>query len=268
VLVLACTAATFFTPYHYLLYKQIFSYMFVETAVFDNIVELHPMFFRSPQDWIVLMLALTAAFACGWKRGIRLFPVLLLMMAAFLAFRARRDTWVLALVALAVIGESFGSYRLAGAYRFTKMQTSLAIFAGSLVLSVLAYGRGLSESGLERVVDENYPARAAAYVRDKKLPGPIFNHYDWGGFLVWSLPSLRVITDGRAELYSDSRLARSLRTWEGAPGWQTDPDLRQAKLIIADHGRALTALLRTDPGYQIVYEDATSVVFVHAGPAS
>ena len=262
VLFLACTASTFVTPYHFLIYKQIFNYMFAQAEVFQFIVELHPMFFRTPQDWIVLMLGLSGAFACGWAHGMRPFSVLLLLMATFLAFRARRDAWVLALVALAVIGESFGSFRPTGSYRLTKVQATLAIFAGALVLYLLALGRGITETGLEKVVEEKYPVRAAAYIRDQKLPGPIFNHYDWGGFLLWSLPSLRVVTDGRAELYSDLRFQRSLGTWDGAPGWQIDPDLGLANLVVADHERPLTALLRLDSRYKIVYEDATAVVFV------
>ncbi|MGE5220469.1 MAG: hypothetical protein ACM3SP_25980 [Chloroflexota bacterium] len=262
VLVFACTAATLLTPYHYLIYKQVFDYMFVQTAAFDYIAELHPMFFRAPQDWIVLLLALAAAFALGWGRGWRPFPLLLLLMAALLAFRARRDAWVLALVALATIGEAFGSYRSTEAYRFTKTQAALAICIGAVVLYTLALSRGISEAGLEKIVEEKYPVRAAAFVRDKKLSGPVFNHYDWGGFLLWSLPSIGVVTDGRTNLYEDSQIERSLSTWDGAPGWQADPDLRRANLIIADKGRALTTLLRADPRYKIAYEDATAVVFV------
>ena len=263
-IVLACTAATLLTPYHYLIYKQVFDYMFVQTAAFDYIAELHPMFFRAPQDWIVLLLALSAAFALGWARGLRPYPLLLLLMAALLAFRARRDAWVLALVALAVIGEAWGSYRPTGAYPFTKAQAALAICIGGVALYSIALGRGISEAGLKKIVEEKYPVRAAAFVREKKLSGPVFNHYDWGGFLLWSLPSIGVVTDGRTNLYDDSRIERSLSTWDGAPGWQSDPDLRRANLIIADKGRALTTLLRADPRYEIAYEDATAVVFVHA----
>src|SRR5207249_7352561 len=77
----------------------------VQTRVFQNIEEFHPMFFRSPEDWLVLALALGAAFSLGWHRETRPFPYFLFSMGALVAFRARRDAWVLVAASLAIISE-------------------------------------------------------------------------------------------------------------------------------------------------------------------
>jgi len=87
----ACFAATLLTPFHLLLYRQILDYVGGQTGIFQNITELHPMFFRSPGDWLVLFLALSAAFALGWRQKWTPYPTLMLIMGAFWAFRARRD---------------------------------------------------------------------------------------------------------------------------------------------------------------------------------
>jgi hypothetical protein len=68
--------------------------------------------------------------------------------------------------------------------------------------------------------------------------------------------------DGRVNLYGDAKFERSLKTWQGGTGWEADPDLMKANLVIAQKGRELTSLLRTNPRYKIVYEDPVAVVFV------
>lgn len=42
---------------------------------------------------------------------------------------------------------------------------------------------------------------AVDFVRENKLPGPIFNNFDVGSFLIWKLPEEKVFIDGRPEAY-------------------------------------------------------------------
>jgi hypothetical protein len=259
---LACAGATLLTPYHLLLYKQVIEYMFERSSGFQYISELHPMFFRSVGDWIALLLALTAAFALGWRRSWSPFPIALYLMATALAFRARRDVWMLSLVAVAIIADSARRFQAAAPYRFSSGQLSATVAAVALALYALALNRGLTEKQLQAAVAAKFPVNAVAHVKTNKLAGPLYNHYDWGGFLLWSLPELPPVMDGRTNLFDDARIERSLETWNGGRGWETDPDLLKAKLVIAEKDRALTHLLRTQPNYKIVYEDGTAVVFV------
>ena len=83
--------------------------------------------------------------------------------------------------------------------------------------------RQISERNLQTVVQSVYPVGAVNYVKQHQLPGPLFNDYDWGGFILWSLPSLPVVMDGRVNLYGDEKFERSLNTWQGGKGW--DPIL-------------------------------------------
>src|SRR5262245_12309244 len=81
---LACIAATFATPYSYLLYVQIAEYI-GQTSVFLNIAELHPNYFRSPDSWLILLLTVATAFILGWRRKWLPFPTLLFLLATFAA---------------------------------------------------------------------------------------------------------------------------------------------------------------------------------------
>jgi len=258
----ACAVATLLTPYHVLLYRQIFDYMGGQTGIFQNITELHPMFFRSPGDWLVLFLALSAAFALGWRQKWTPYPILLLIMAAFWAFRARRDVWALVLIAVSVIGESARLFRSPVAARMTKCRIALCSATVAAVLLAVGWARQITEGNLQAVVQRIYPVGAVNYVKQQQLAGPLFNDYDWGGFLLWSLPGLPVVMDGRVNLYGDQKFERSLNTWQGSKGWESDPDLMRAKVVIAQKDRRLTSLLRVNPNYRIVYEDNVAVVFV------
>lgn len=75
------------------------------------------------------------------------------------------------------------------------------------------------------------------------------------------IPELPVVIDGRTNLHGDRRLEQLWGVWQAQPGWDTNPEMRSAKLIVADHGRPLTWLLRRDPRYRISYEDPTAVIF-------
>lgn len=258
---LACIAATFLTPYHYLLYKQILEYV-GQTGVFLNISELHPMFFRSPDSWLVLMLTITTAFILGWRRNWLPFPTLLFLLGAVLAFRARRDAWFLVRTAIWVIGDCGRALWPGRSFAFSKAQIAASAVAVAAILFLVGIARQISAASLQGIVEQKFPVRAVNYVNANQLPGPLFNDYDWGGYLLWSLPRLPVAIDGRLNLYGEDRLERSLNTWDGRPGWNSDPDLAGAKLVIANKQRMLVSLLRSDPRFKIVYEDSIAAVFV------
>jgi hypothetical protein len=50
---------------------------------------------------------------------------------------------------------------------------------------------------------ESLPAAAVDYLRDAKLPGPLFNNYNWGGYIIWEQPQYPVFVEGRTDLYGD-----------------------------------------------------------------
>ncbi|MPZ78045.1 MAG: hypothetical protein GEU77_16165 [Deltaproteobacteria bacterium] len=257
----ACITATFLTPYHYLLYKQILDYV-LDTGAFLHISELHPMLFRSPDNWLVLLLTISTAFVLGWRRRWLPFPTLLFLMGTFLAFRARRDAWVLALTAIWVIGDSGRAFWHGSSFQITKGQVACSVVAVAAILFGVSFARQISEANLQATVEKTFPVRAVNYINANGLPGPVFNDYDWGGFLLWSLRGLPVVVDGRFNLYGDEWAARIMNTWGGGSGWESDPDLRSAKLVIADKRRVLASLLRAHPRYKIVYEDSIAAVFV------
>jgi hypothetical protein len=258
-----CILATCANPYRHLIYQPVFEYA-AQSGAFDNIAELHPMFFRSLRDWFVLLLLGVAAFSLGWQRRWSIFTIALLMTSVFFAFRARRDAWFVVIVAAAVIAEWDIVFPTRDRNRFTKGMIVAIVLGCLATLCGLSFLRNISEGTLEKAVESRFPVGAAKFVRARGYQGPLYNHLDWGGYLIWALPDMPVAMDGRTNLHGDERLGKSLRTWEGAQGWDTDPELLSARLILAEKRRPLTALLRKDSRFSLVYEDGTAVVFTAA----
>ena len=139
----------------------------------------------------------------------------------------------------------------------------LAILSGlALLVAALAWWRDLGPARLEATVAKHFPVRAARYVRGKGYAGPLYNDFNWGGYLMWALPDMPVAIDGRTNLHGDARIGRYGAVWAGVPGWDDDPDLSKAGVVIAKKDQALVSLLRLDPRFRLVYEDHIAVVFV------
>jgi hypothetical protein len=259
--VFACLLATLVNPYHYRL-LLVFLEIAAQTEVFQYVQELQPLFFRTPADWFILALALMTAFSLGWQKNLRLLPLGLLLMAVLLSFRARRDSWVVVTVAAALIGDN-GAWNAVGeSFGITKARIFFVVAAVIVALGLMSRYREINEPHLQQVVESRFPVNAVAFVRQNRFPGPLYNNFDWGGYLIWSLPELPVSIDGRGNVHGDPRIIRSIRTWAGYPGWESDPELVNARLVIAEPGRPLTAHLRRDARFKLVYEDKTAAVFV------
>ena len=257
----ACLVATLITPYHFRLYIPIFE-VIGQTGAFQLILELLPFFFRDLADWLALGLAIVAAFVLGWQRAWLPFPTLLLLMGTFLAFRARRDAWVLVLAALFIIRELGWFVRTEPSFGLTKLRVVCVIVLLSVTIYLIGLSRHISEPHLKSVVEKTFPVAAVKFVNEKNYDGPLYNHFNWGGYLIWALPRLLVSMDGRMNVHGDQRIQQSVNTWSGLKGWESDSELMKARLVISGVNDALTNLMRMDSRFKLVYEDAIATVFV------
>jgi hypothetical protein len=144
-------------------------------------------------------------------------------------------------------------------------------FAAALVLVVIAIAifaraRHVNEARLSEKVAEVLPDGAARYVEGHPLPGPLYNSYDWGGYLIWRLHGRAVALDGRANVYGDASLEQAVTTWTGKKDWDKDPALSRANLVIAEADSPLASLLRCDPRFKLLYEDKLATVFARQSP--
>jgi hypothetical protein len=275
-----CLLATLANPYHGQLYRVVVEYA-TQSGPFHCVNELRALEFREASDWVMLLLGGAAVFALGRRRRLGSFEVLLLTCAGALAFRSRRELWFLVLAGVAILAtqhrrraagrcrEPSGTSLVRLGSRHLPLKQWIAIGAALTVLiGLVAWRRGLSEENMGRKVAEVFPVEAAAVVAARGYAGPLYNDFNWGGFLIWSLPQLPVVLDGRTNLHGDERILRIGNTWAAGPGWRDDPDLATAGVVIADAQSPLGCVLVLDDRFQVVYEDRIARVFVRRQPGS
>lgn len=262
-LALAATfVATLVNPYGPRIYSTVFLYM-NQPKSFFQIVELRAMTFRVPQNYVVLLLFLVAAIVVGWRRERRPLWPMLLAIASAPAFHSVKDSWFLAVISAAALCDAWrldpsqDVSRLTNRYRLaTAVWVAAALFLGFRYF-------GVSNDFLEIQVNGNFPAPAARFIEQHRLQGPLYNDFNWGGYLIWRLPELRVAIDGRTNVHGDERVGHFGDMWLGKPLWATDPELSRANIVVANKDKALTSLLLLDHRFNILYEDVQAIIFEH-----
>jgi hypothetical protein len=139
----------------------------------------------------------------------------------------------------------------------------------TLVLAVLLFAFSQIEqinSRATRLEESNFPIAAANFLATQTRGGCLFNHYYWGGYLIWRLyPQYRVGVDGRADLYGDEYLFRYVDTYRLGRDWRKHLAETKACAVIVPAEDPIAGALRLDAGWKRVFDDRRSVMYFPAG---
>jgi hypothetical protein len=250
---------TLVNPFGWHIYRVAYD-LASQPGVLNKITELEAIHFRIFSDFLLLFLTLAAAVALGWERRFRVFETGLFVFAAVVSFRSQRDIWVMAFVAAVIIASTVTG-RAEPPVRLPRFASTVAAVLAALAIFGSFRVWHVTNALLDEQMVENLPEAAVHEIQAKGYAGPLYNDFNWGGYLIWAL-RMPVSIDGRAAFYGDDAIDRSNNTWSGTPDWASDPQLMSAGLVIGPVKMPLTQLLRTDPHYKLVYEDKLAVVFI------
>jgi hypothetical protein len=256
----ACLLATLFNPYTVHVYRVIFDYM-GSTYAYNTIAEFRAPTFREAADYLHLLLVAAAFFVLG--RRLEPFRLALLTITTLVSFRSMRDVWFACLPAVAIIAASVrptdaDSAESAFGIRARRL---IPVLAGTIVIVLLSsIDNGLSNRALFQAVHDSYPVDAAHFIQEHRLPGPLYNNFNWGGFLIGNLPDYPVSIDGRTDLYGDDYYRQEVETLMGRH--TDDPALAQANTVLLPVSVPLSGMLSRSPQFKLVYQDKMAVVFV------
>ena len=121
-----------------------------------------------------------------------------------------------------------------------------------------------SRANIEDSIAKHYPVGAVDYLRLHPPPGPMFNSYGFGGYLVWALgPERKVFIDGRGELYEDGGvLADYMHITLLKPGGFTVLRGYGIQACLLNRNEPLANALAVIPDWQLTYSDKTRELFV------
>lgn len=251
--------ATCANPFGWHIYRVAYD-LAAQAGVMGKIQELQAIPFRDLANFCVLFLALACAAALAWVRRFQVFEIGLLVFASVVSFRSQRDVWVMATAAAAILASTIvGKNKTT--IQLPKFATAVAVMAAAILVLAGFRVMHVNNALLDTEIAKTLPVDAVKAVQANGYTGPLYNDFNWGGYLIWAL-RMPVSIDGRAAFYGDQVIDRSVATWGGEPDWASDPALTSAGVVIGPAKAPLTQLLRTDPHFKLVFEDKVAAVFI------
>lgn len=221
---------------------------------------------------LLMMLATLAGLGLAPRR-VRPRDMLLLLVMTAAALRSVRHLPIYVLVAAPILSRLAQSF-VEGHGRAWLDLTRTRALPGKAVVntSVLAVVAILAVARVSHVVRhqseseaENFPRAAVAFLAEQQPPGPILNHYNWGGYFIWKLyPRYRVYIDGRADLYGDAFMDHFAATYYLTSPWREELDRWQIRTVILPPTTPLVTALRAEPAWKVVYEDSQAAVLTRS----
>jgi len=262
----ASIAATLCNPYGFRLWGAALRSVSVFAADF-YIPEMHSLRFRQPQDYVLLLLVMTAFFAIGRRHVRDLFSLLLLLACAIISFHLQRDSWLVAIAAVAVLAQTLDATASEDALSLNTPSPAWVLPAAgvaALIVLMVAFAIRVpaGRDALLAKISEKFPVRVCDYIRQHDLPKPLFNTYDWGSFLTWYLPEYPVAIDNRTDAYGEDLTLGYFKLTTGQVPLEADPALSRAGTILLEADSEMGKALSILPGYKQVYLDDQAMVLV------
>jgi hypothetical protein len=199
---------------------------------------------------------------------------------AWLSFLARRNIGIFTVGAVPFAGATLGivlgrAPKAWAATDATRRAGGIAVLAGALALSILGVTnrwyamRGEAHEFGLGVFEPNFQTRATQFFREQKLPGPIYNDMNLGGYLAWDDPSGKgVYIDGRLEVYDTPFFTRHVNHFSDFASWKRETQERGIQTVMLYHrmssAQSFIRAVDATGDWARVYDDETAVIFVKA----
>ena len=270
------------------LYKTfLFPFVF-QRSLFATVEEYHsPMLYEYHAYWFMLALVLVFIVISIKKRRLDLSELCILILVTLPSLKSIRYIIFFALGSGIFLAYAmsclFTQLKESGAVRkqldrpvFQKGLLSflVVILSISICIAMMISGKVLHFD----MRDNRYPSGAVAFIKENKIPGDMFNLYNWGGYLIWHLyPDYRVFIDGRClNETAFFHYSQILKAAQGnnphIPLWQRLLDVYGVDFIVtravSPSGKIINLVdnLYIHDEWELVYADGKSMIFLRNTP--
>jgi tetratricopeptide (TPR) repeat protein len=222
------------------------------------------------------------AGAAAAGRRLRWGELLLVALFTYLAISARRNVALLPMVSTPILARwlhlGLGREWLRSRWsRIPEMgrERIARIAAAAAILALAGYDLGLATNRLYVAAETNrefgtgkaqadFARGAGRFLRDQKIPGPIFTSFAAGSYMTWAYPEERVFIDGRLEVHTAEHYERYLRILQGGPVWSAAENEFRFNAAVIQYLDAMPLTLDRlrDPAWALVYLDDNAVVLL------
>jgi hypothetical protein len=232
-----------------------------------------PNFHRIDYFPLLILMIVTVALLAWSNARPRAREMLLLIVGAFAALSAIRMIPLFVLIAVPIITKSLQQNSVSRLRVPPRTRHFSIPFFNAGILLFMAAFVGIH---LKHVIRhqpqseaEYLPTAAVVFLETHPASGPIFNHYDWGGYVIWRLyPQTKVFIDGRADLYGEPLLQQFAETYQLKHDWKGTLAEWGIATIIVPPDSALATGLRSASGWTVSYEDSQAIIFSELQPST
>jgi hypothetical protein len=214
--------------------------------------------------FLLLVLATFAAFAFSQQRP-RYRDVLLFVATATPALSSVRMIPLFVLVAAPVVSRWLGDCFATLATPKLRRHKQPAFFHALILSGMIVFATVHTLQVIRRQPQAeaaHFPAGAVAYLRQHPPAGNIFNHYDWGGYLIFKLyPAIPVFVDGRTEVYGDSMMRDFFHAYYLRNTWQEPLSRWKVSTLVVPPASALSSALSESREWSLSYQDSVAAIF-------
>ncbi|MFA5158316.1 MAG: hypothetical protein WC451_03990 [Patescibacteria group bacterium] len=150
--------------------------------------------------YIPLSVLLFAFTIDKYQRKIRYFEAIMLVIYGYLGVRYIRQFPIFAILAAPIVARAITSFdkSVKPGLVFKKLALTFSVMIVLALSAEVFYSFRPSYDKSLGLPVLGYPVKAADFIaKNHPKKGLFFNNYDWGGFLVWSHPELKIFIDGR-----------------------------------------------------------------------
>lgn len=210
---------------------------------------------------LIAVAALTFVFMLASYRRLKLSDVLLYIGFAAAAATAQRFSMFFILMSTAV-SSKYAALIAKDHLKKLRPVTALIVTVSAVFIFVSAYRTSYIRHG--PINDAVLPVKSADFLTDNGLPPPVFNPYEWGGYLIWRLyPQYKVFVDARMMDYSVYEKYRFAKQGEKTALFN-EYGINTVVFYTTHHFSipGIILSLLTDREWRLVYFDGMSTVFV------
>lgn len=271
------------TPHGLALYEYPFATVFSNAQ--QSLIQewFSPDFHQSYlQPLLAFILLLVAGFA--WRRQSFYDTLLALVLLGLALHQVRQTTIFVAAATPALIASWSEAWRqdvrpklrwLAAGRRATQPVLMSALTALVLLVVLAATAARITSGMLDesKALAADFPVAAANWLagHPDSVGTRMFNQYGWGGYLVYRFypdPRRKVFIFGEGALMGDQFLYTYQDVQTLQPNWRQVLDRYRVDYIVYNRDAPLDNVLRTEPGWRLVYQDAVAVIYVRTANTS
>lgn len=257
----ASVAALFLNPYGWRLVLYPFDLAFRQKLNIANIEEWRSLDFHSARGKVFLLTA-GVLLLLGLLQRRRWRPVDLAFLAIglYAALTYARFLFLAALLLTPLLARELAFFPAVRQDKDRPWANAL-FMTGLLSVCLATWPRTRTLASGDQTL---YPAQALPYLSGFHPQGPVFNDYDWGGYLIWHCRQVPVFVDSRVDIFERSGVFADYLKAMRLEDTFSVLDRYHVRYVLVAQKRPLAYLLEHSPGWRVEYQDKVTVLLERA----